>query len=309
MNLSHPSSLFRGSRPRSVLCSRHILSAVAWLLLLTLIAPIAPRGFAQGVGRGSRSRETQATAFVEGQLLVKFEAGAAVRNDVAYQTTVTRFANEVHAAVGAQSISRYLSNWELVRLPQGMSVRTAMDTYRRTTQRVMGSFVSRPGATAAESRIARGIAVTTEPNGYILIPNERPTVDGHEARPRDVQAGKTPNDPVFPELARYRVIKGPEAWAVTTGSDQIVAVVNDGAVDYNHVDLRANIWTGSDGGHGYNTCTGSTDPGPADDHGTHVAGIIGEVGNNGIGGGRRQLDCKDFVNQLRVRRDGRRRRQ
>ena len=85
------------------------------------------------------------------------------------------------------------------------------------------------------------------------------------------------------------------AWDVTTGSRSIVIAEVDSGVDYNHPDLAANIWSnpGGVGGclagtHGYNVLAPSTCD-PMDDdtayggHGTHVAGILGAVGNNAIG--------------------------
>ena len=84
------------------------------------------------------------------------------------------------------------------------------------------------------------------------------------------------------------------AWSVTTGSRSIVVAEVDTGVDYNHPDLGANIWTNpggingcAAGTHGYNVLTGTCDPMDDDTvyggHGTHVAGIIGAVGNNGVG--------------------------
>ncbi len=72
-------------------------------------------------------------------------------------------------------------------------------------------------------------------------------------------------------------IDAPEAWAVTTGSPSVVVGVVDTGVDYTHPDLAANMVGG------YNAITGTTNPMDDHSHGTHCAGTIGAVGNNGIG--------------------------
>lgn len=84
--------------------------------------------------------------------------------------------------------------------------------------------------------------------------------------------------------------RAPAAWNVTTGSHAIVVAQVDTGVDYTHPDLRPNIWSnpGGIGGcpagtHGYNVLNRTCNPMDASGHGTHVAGIIGAVGNNGIG--------------------------
>lgn len=84
------------------------------------------------------------------------------------------------------------------------------------------------------------------------------------------------------------------AWAHSTGSRSIVIGEVDTGIDYNHPDLAANIWSnpGKIGGcaagtHGYNVVASSCDPMDDDTayggHGTHVAGIMGATGNNGLG--------------------------
>ncbi|MDO4869857.1 MAG: S8 family serine peptidase [Bacillota bacterium] len=72
-----------------------------------------------------------------------------------------------------------------------------------------------------------------------------------------------------------------------TGSDAIVAVVDTG-VDYTHEDLADNIWENDNypklkGEHGFDIIGADDDPMDENGHGTHCAGIIGAVGNNGIG--------------------------
>ncbi len=95
----------------------------------------------------------------------------------------------------------------------------------------------------------------------------------------------TPNDPRFGQVWG---LAGPgddvnvlSAWNVTTGShDVAVGVVDTGAAP-DHPDLTANLRTSQ----GRNFVTGALPSAWADQegHGTHVAGTIGAVGNNGLG--------------------------
>ncbi len=91
-------------------------------------------------------------------------------------------------------------------------------------------------------------------------------------------------------------IKAAAAWDITTGSNQVVVVVADSGVQYTHPDLAANMWVNPnphidgtyDGTYGAdfsadNSGATSDDPMDIDGHGTHCAGIIAAVGNNGIG--------------------------
>ncbi len=97
-------------------------------------------------------------------------------------------------------------------------------------------------------------------------------------------------------------IDAPEAWAITIGSDSIIVGVIDTGIDYDHEDLKSNIWMNpgesgdkanngqDDDGNGYtddvrgwNFAGNNNNPFDDNDHGTHVAGIIGAAGNNGKG--------------------------
>lgn len=63
----------------------------------------------------------------------------------------------------------------------------------------------------------------------------------------------------------------------TTGNPSVVVAVVDGGIDYKHPDIAANYLAG-----GHNFAAGSSSITP-DEHGTHVAGTIAAVNNNGIG--------------------------
>lgn len=80
-------------------------------------------------------------------------------------------------------------------------------------------------------------------------------------------------------------IKAAQAWAIEQGSDSIVVAVIDTGIDYRHPDLKANIWVkpGTTNVHGFNAITGKLDPMDDHSHGTHCAGTIGGVGDNGVG--------------------------
>ena len=88
------------------------------------------------------------------------------------------------------------------------------------------------------------------------------------------------------------------AWDTQTGADIIVAVIDSG-VDYTHQDLSANMWTNvaeipgnriDDDNNGYvddvrgwNFSGNNNNPMDDNNHGTHIAGVIGAKSNNGIG--------------------------
>jgi subtilisin family serine protease len=130
---------------------------------------------------------------------------------------------------------------------------------------------------------------------------------------------KTPNDPMFEMLYALENagtnnalldadIDAATAWERSTGSRRIVVGVIDTGIDYNHPDLAANTWTNPgesgldlsgndkrtngkdddnngyvDDWRGWDFANNDNDPFDDNKHGTHCAGIIGAVGNNGIG--------------------------
>ena len=91
-----------------------------------------------------------------------------------------------------------------------------------------------------------------------------------------------PDDARFNELWGMMRIGAPEAWAISRGSRDVLVGVMDSGIDIHHPDLAANVDTSL----GRNLLGGNDIPANGHDysgHGTHVAGTIGAVGNNGIG--------------------------
>jgi subtilisin family serine protease len=197
---------------------------------------------------------------VPGEALVRFRAGVSASQVAA-----------VNASVGAVVLRSFqiVPGLVHVRLPDGLSVSDAVARYE------------------ASSAVAYA-----QPNFIYRI-------------------SKTPNDPLYPSMYNLNNtgqtggtpdadIDAPEAWDLVTGSNNIAVGDIDTGIDYNHVDLAAhakpnpaecNGQAGVDDDHnGYvDDCHGidtfNHDTNPIDDnsHGTHTAGTIGAIGNNGVG--------------------------
>jgi len=100
-----------------------------------------------------------------------------------------------------------------------------------------------------------------------------------------IRLSRTPNDPYYTSGQQWGMtaIRVPTAWDRSVGSTNVYAVVIDSGIKYDHPDLTANMGTDLEGNYGYDFHNGDTNPMDDNGHGTHVAGIIGAKGNNGIG--------------------------
>lgn len=161
---------------------------------------------------------------------------------------------------------------------------------------------------------ALDITIIETPVGWDLdrlrqIIAEDPSVES-ASRDRVVRAqGQVfPNDPDFVKQVNLHQdsdvdVDAPEAWAYTTGSEEVVVAVIDTGIDYSHLDLLPNLWVNSseiannnmdddgngfiDDVHGINTTIRPAkdrregDPWDDNGHGTWVASVIGARGGNG----------------------------
>jgi subtilisin family serine protease len=157
-----------------------------------------------------------------------------------------------HASVGATEVRALsgVAGLQLVKLPAGVTVPAAITKYEQN-----------PNVLYAEPDYLRHVdVVPNDPYFSSLwgLHNTGQTVKGEGGVPgADIDA--------------------PRAWDKTTGSNDVVVAVLDTGVDYREPDLAPNIVNGWD------FITNSSDPMDRDGHGTHVAGTIAAVGNNGIG--------------------------
>ena len=93
-----------------------------------------------------------------------------------------------------------------------------------------------------------------------------------------VSIASATNDTYIDSCWGLDYINAPSAWNTSTGSDSVYVAIIDTGIDYTNPDLTDNISTA------YNAYLPKFSS-PQDDqgHGTHVAGTIGALGNNGIG--------------------------
>ncbi len=107
------------------------------------------------------------------------------------------------------------------------------------------------------------------------------------------------NDPMLPDQWHYYndgTVPGSQSgcdinvfpvWNnYTTGKKTVIVSIVDGGIDYEHEDLKDNMWhnpdKSGDARYGYNFCDNSYKITPHS-HGTHVAGTVSAVNNNGKG--------------------------
>ncbi|MBK8305178.1 MAG: S8 family serine peptidase [Chloracidobacterium sp.] len=225
-----------------------------WLVVSTILLSLVLMGSVTGQRSIKGAPLENKLPYVPGELLVKFTGGAE-----------SNFARSVNSIMGTTAVETLGdNNWQRVKLPDGMSVESAISDY---------SLLS-------------GVDYV-QPNYYyhlLATPND----------PQFTSSG----------MYGLTKIAAPAAWDLSTGSSSIVVVDIDSGLHYTHTDIVANTWTnpGEIVGNGIDDDSNGfiddvygwdffyNDSNPIDDgctsstcgHGTHTAGTIGATGNNSL---------------------------
>lgn len=198
----------------------------------------------------------------------------------------------------------------LVKFKSGVSLESIEALSERLNDRIEDRIENAPGWAAIDDLDDANAATTVQE--YLALPEVEYAEENYEIRIPDSFDSPLvpvlPHDPQFGEqwaLANSGQRGGKEgadisatlAWATTTGSENLVVAVLDSGVDYNHEDLKPNMWTRPasmeayqdddlgtiDDERGFNAIDNASDPMDQNGHGTHCAGIIGAEGENNIG--------------------------
>lgn len=200
--------------------------------------------------------------YAPGEIIVKFKPNVGL--------TARAQTAQTYGAQAMQSFS-HTPDWGVAKLPTGQTVTQALSLYAND-----------PNVEYAQPNYIYHV---------MKVPND-PAYGQLWAAKNTGQPVQTPQGSIVQSVSG---IAGDDmnleaAWNVQTDCSSVTVAVVDSGVNYNSEDLAANMWDGSAAGaplHGWNFASsvlgGTPDPMDYEGHGTHVAGIIGAVGNNATG--------------------------
>ena len=110
----------------------------------------------------------------------------------------------------------------------------------------------------------------TEDTQSLVLPSQS------VSEPVSITPSIVPNDSYFDEQWAFGRIQALEAWQITSGSQEVIIAVLDTGIDQTHIDLAGKVIASIN-------FTQSPTVDDIDSHGTHVAGIIGAIADNGVG--------------------------
>ena len=186
--------------------------------------------------------------YVPGEALVMFKTGASSSSASLAASSVNASDHRVFSAL-SRSVGKQVV---LVRSPG------------TATEELIARLESMPDVEAAEPNFIRRVFAT--------VPND--TYFGNQWGLSNTGSSGG---------VRGADISAPDGWDIRNAAHGKVVAILDTGADLSHPDLAANLWTDGSGKSGYDFVNNDDDPEDDNGHGTHVAGIIGAVGNNGLG--------------------------
>ncbi len=226
-----------------------------------LVAVLTVPGFA--VSRAAPTTTSALAEYMPGELLVKFKARATAQDR---QAIVASHQHSILADLTQP-------HWAHVKLGAGQTVEETVAAYRNdpSVEYVQPNYIY---------HIA---AVPNDPQYGQLwgFKNTGQTISNAFTQPPLSPISYSTNNPGTPGDD----MDIEKAWDHITDCSSVVAAIVDSGINYNQEDLASNMWNGGATYplHGYNYVGNNTDPMDLNGHGTHVAGTIGAVGNNGKG--------------------------
>jgi subtilisin family serine protease len=249
-------SIFRHSNIKMRISLALALTLCLGLIVVALMSfPSPSRAQLEPVQKTKAAKKTESQQFVPGKVLVRYKSESVAKLRTGSLRLATRDGELLSMKVEDFGVSSVLPGLRLARVDEN------------DTLKAIGALREQPDVLYAEP-------------DYIL------------------KANVEPNDPRFEQQGYLHTIGAPTAWNTTTGSNSIVVGVLDNGIDLSHQDLNANRWINPQPGslsgplgitgdvNGYNFVNNNGTifvDNDKESHATHVAGVLGAVGNNGVG--------------------------